>query len=193
MAELARSFGPQVAVVFVVALVALGAAWRARGSRPGPLGVHLPAAWLTLGALACIGVGTLTRRGDARRPGPVQLDPLATIKDYYWDNDPSQTAAYLVGNILLFVPLGFFLYFAWRRGIVLTALSTAVVSLGVEVLQLPIWSRSTDVDDLILNTIGGTAGAVAAAVLALVAGRRLPRLLVPRADDVPAAPSPLHA
>lgn len=62
------------------------------------------------------------------------------------------------GNILMFLPIGFFAALLsdkprWWKG----TLWTFGVSLFIEVFQLFV-SRGTDVDDLILNTLGGLLG-----------------------------------
>lgn len=64
------------------------------------------------------------------------------------------------GNIIMFMPVGFFAGLLsdkprWWKGTLLTA----GVSLFIEIFQLFI-SRGTDVDDLILNTLGGFLGHV---------------------------------
>ena len=64
----------------------------------------------------------------------------------------------LLGNIAMFLPLGFFLPFVVekvnRKNIFVVAI---VVPLGVEILQM-IFGRSFDVDDLICNFIGIVIG-----------------------------------
>ena len=64
----------------------------------------------------------------------------------------------LLGNVVMFVPLGFFPALLWRRArwyrSVLTGLCT---STGVETIQFLI-GRGSDVDDIILNTLGALAG-----------------------------------
>jgi glycopeptide antibiotics resistance protein len=70
----------------------------------------------------------------------------------------------LVGNILVFVPLGFGLAGALYQGRVKqiiwqAALGGFILSLAIELLQLTTLSRSTDVDDLIFNTLGAALGA----------------------------------
>ena len=62
------------------------------------------------------------------------------------------------GNILMFLPIGFFAALLsdkprWWKG----TLWTFGVSLFIEIFQLFV-SRGTDVDDLILNTLGGILG-----------------------------------
>ncbi|WP_411842399.1 VanZ family protein [Salinicoccus sp. HZC-1] len=70
----------------------------------------------------------------------------------------------LLMNILLFVPLGFFLYLLIRRAF-LTVVSAFLISIFIEFLQymLPI-GRISNVDDLILNTAGGVAGMLIGAI-----------------------------
>ena len=63
-----------------------------------------------------------------------------------------------LGNILVFLPLGFLAPMLWRRmGFWKTAAGGALLSLSYEILQLPL-DRSTDIDDLILNTAGVMLG-----------------------------------
>lgn len=66
----------------------------------------------------------------------------------------------LAGNILGFMPAGFFIPMLWeeRKGFLFTVSVTFQMSLTVEVLQLLFRVGSFDVDDLILNTLGGMLG-----------------------------------
>ena len=66
----------------------------------------------------------------------------------------------LVGNVLIFVPAGFFIPVLWKnkRGFIFTMCVTFQMSLLVEVLQLVLRVGSFDVDDLFLNTLGGMLG-----------------------------------
>ncbi|ANT55895.1 VanZ family protein [Bacillus sp. FSL R5-0820] len=72
----------------------------------------------------------------------------------------------LAGNILLFVPLGFFLYQAFRTCRFQKAvLAGLILSAIIEILQ---WifsqsgmiTRSSDIDDMILNTLGTALGCI---------------------------------
>ena len=64
----------------------------------------------------------------------------------------------LLGNVAMFLPLGFFPALLWRRPrcwrSVLVAGGT---SLFIEITQIFV-DRSSDINDLILNTLGGLAG-----------------------------------
>ena len=66
----------------------------------------------------------------------------------------------LVGNVLIFVPAGFFIPVLWenKRGFLFTVCVTFQMSLFVELLQLLLRVGSFDVDDLLLNTLGGILG-----------------------------------
>lgn len=67
--------------------------------------------------------------------------------------------ANLFGNILIFVPYGFFISMASRtRGFFKTFFCSMGLSLCVEVVQLFTRVGSFDVDDILLNTIGGVLG-----------------------------------
>lgn len=63
-----------------------------------------------------------------------------------------------VGNIVMFVPIGFFPALLWRGGKLWKAgLCGLGLSCFIEVCQIPI-QRGTDIDDLWLNTLGALAG-----------------------------------
>lgn len=73
----------------------------------------------------------------------------------------------LAGNILIFVPFGFLLPVMSRKlkGFCNVLLFSLELSLIVEVIQLMTKVGSFDVDDLLLNTIGGMLGYGVYAVL----------------------------
>jgi glycopeptide antibiotics resistance protein len=75
-------------------------------------------------------------------------------------------------NVLLFVPLGFFLRVILRRGVVVAGLVGAGVSLLIETTQLTgVWGlygcpyRLFDVDDLVVNTLGAVVGSLLSALV----------------------------
>lgn len=64
----------------------------------------------------------------------------------------------IVGNILLFLPYGYFIgYYINNKKIITSAILTMVISVTIEVVQLNI-GRIFDIDDVILNTCGGVIG-----------------------------------
>lgn len=66
----------------------------------------------------------------------------------------------LAGNIIGFIPFGFLLPLLFKSllGFRKIAMFTFCLSLGFEMLQLVFFMGSFDVDDLILNTLGGVLG-----------------------------------
>lgn len=65
----------------------------------------------------------------------------------------------LAGNILIFVPYGFFISMASRtRGLFKAMCASMGLSLAVEIVQLFTRVGSFDVDDILLNTAGGVLG-----------------------------------
>lgn len=93
-------------------------------------------------------------RGMAR----VNLTPFATLRLFY---RVGGTAAKinLLGNLLVFVPLGLLPPMIWKkcRGLMYGILPGFLFSLSVECLQY-FTGRSVDIDDLLLNTLGAAAG-----------------------------------
>ena len=72
------------------------------------------------------------------------------------------TAANLFGNILIFLPFGFFMPMASEyRNFLGTTVYSLSLSLVIELTQLFMKVGSFDVDDLLLNTIGGMLGYIA--------------------------------
>lgn len=66
----------------------------------------------------------------------------------------------LVGNVVGFIPAGFFIPILWekKKGFFFTFWVTFQMSFFVELTQLLLKVGSFDVDDLILNTLGGVLG-----------------------------------
>lgn len=65
----------------------------------------------------------------------------------------------LVLNIIMFMPLGFLLPLLWKeyKNLIRTAMTGLFFSLGIELCQL-CNRRVSDVDDLIMNTLGAVIG-----------------------------------
>lgn len=76
----------------------------------------------------------------------------------------------IVGNVVAFVPFGIFLpIFSGKcRSFFFTLLYSFELSLLVELLQLIFRVGSFDVDDLLLNTLGGAAGFLIYAIMACI-------------------------
>lgn len=83
--------------------------------------------------------------------------------DYYLISQQEPFAVGIInvfGNVLLFIPFGFLLPFIWSR---LRALKKSVgilllVSAFLEVMQLVLATGWFDVDDILLNVLGGLVG-----------------------------------
>ena len=93
------------------------------------------------------------------------LTPLKEIKrfmKYIWDNDALGRAARLniFGNIIAFIPFGIYLPYTSesKLGFISTVLYTFSLSLTIELVQLITKVGSCDVDDIILNALGGGIG-----------------------------------
>ena len=93
------------------------------------------------------------------------LTPLKEIKrfmKYIWDNDALGRAARLniFGNIIAFIPFGMYLPYTSesKLGFISTVLYTFSLSLTRELGQLITKVGSCDVDDIILNALGGVIG-----------------------------------
>lgn len=71
----------------------------------------------------------------------------------------------LVGNVVMFMPIGFFPKLLWRRWSWWKSLLAGFcTSVSIELAQL-FTSRSTDIDDVILNTLGALLGWLLAWIL----------------------------
>lgn len=72
------------------------------------------------------------------------------------------TVTNLLGNVLIFLPFGFFMAMASKyRSFMSTVIYSLALSLTVEISQLFMKVGCFDVDDLLLNTIGGMLGFIA--------------------------------
>lgn len=90
--------------------------------------------------------------------------PFKNILNFIFEQGMSKTLSNIVGNILLFIPLSFLIYFYSKKikSIVEIVILCAVISLLIEVVQftgIP-YMRQTDIDDIILNTFGSLIGAL---------------------------------
>lgn len=82
-----------------------------------------------------------------------------TIQAVFEEGDMDYFRINLVGNIVVFMPLGFFLPLLWRgfdRALPVAAFGF-LFSLTIEIIQYPL-HRGSDVDDIWLNTLGCLLG-----------------------------------
>lgn len=119
----------------------------------------------------------------------VNLDVLAFVQDLRSARSLTDFAVLqLALNVLLFLPLGFFLRVLGGRGILVAFVAGLGISLIIETTQLTgVWGiypcayRVFDVDDLLTNTVGAVLGSL----LALIVPSRLRSGAHPDAGDAP--------
>ena len=164
-------------VVAIVLLVPVAAYQYRLDGRLGPADLAI----LLSGAVYGLALWTYTLLpvpvADSYRCQGKNLDPLGSLRGI-WADDPGGALGLLRDpaflqvalNVLLFVPLGFYLRVILRRGVVTAALVGFAVSLLIETTQLTgVWHlydcpyRLFDVDDLVVNTLGAIGGSLLSA------------------------------
>ena len=115
----------------------------------------------------------------SRAPGSersINLIPFASITQYAFSHSHGTEKvafANVVGNILIFIPLG--VYASWLRHRApawLTMLTVASVSVAVEIIQGVFAIGASDIDDVILNCTGGLIGILAFRLLSAILRER---------------------
>lgn len=91
----------------------------------------------------------------------LNLVPFRFVFDA-WDMGIRKQLTQSLANVLMFVPLGLTLPLAFKkaRSFAKTTVTLLLFSLSIEVVQFFI-GRSADIDDLMLNTLGGMLGYLA--------------------------------
>ncbi len=116
----------------------------------------LLAAWLALGLL-------MTLQPVEPPPGFIVDDNFVLFRtiQVYLDNLESPFwAGQLIGNLLLLLPVGLLgpIAFPAMNGWARVLLVAVVLSVAIELAQLRIPNRMTDVDDVLLNVVGALIG-----------------------------------
>lgn len=90
-------------------------------------------------------------------PFRINFIPFVNLLDYDSKRD---LLLNLIGNTAMFIPTGIMtpLIYKNRNGFGKTVLTGFLISLTIEIMQLPFAVRASDVDDLILNTLGCAIG-----------------------------------
>ena len=90
-------------------------------------------------------------------PFRMNLVPFVNLTDYAVKRE---MVLNIVGNFTMFIPTGIMTPLIYKNlnSFKKTALTGFLISLIIEVIQLPFAVRASDVDDLILNTAGCLAG-----------------------------------
>lgn len=91
-------------------------------------------------------------------PPRVNVVPLVHLVD--WQESTVDIVLNVGGNVALFAPLGFLLPLCWKEcdSFPKVIAAGAVISCAIELLQLLVVSRVTDVDDVLLNLVGIALG-----------------------------------
>lgn len=95
----------------------------------------------------------------SREPG--SRDALALVPLSTWGITP-QAHAYVIENVLLFIPFGFLLPFVWEkmRSFPFCLFVTFLASMAIEITQVITRMGFGQTDDVIMNVIGGGIGLI---------------------------------
>lgn len=90
-------------------------------------------------------------------PFRINFIPFVNLLDYDSKRD---LLLNLIGNTAMFIPTGIMtpLIYKKQNSFAKTVLTGFLISLTIEIIQLPFAVRASDVDDLILNTLGCAIG-----------------------------------
>jgi len=88
------------------------------------------------------------------------FNKIGEMKDMLGRGITDYVITEVLGNVALFVPLGFLLPLLWKKQEKLWAMLVTCVGISVfiELVQLLIPQRATDIDDVIMNTLGALLG-----------------------------------
>ena len=103
------------------------------------------------------------------------LIPFRAAFDAYTELQHSNLNALIInllGNILLFVPIGFMTLLLWRISKRKALVIGFSISLFIEICQF-FFPRGTDIDDLILNTLGTFVGVILYSLISKIASNKL--------------------
>jgi glycopeptide antibiotics resistance protein len=82
-------------------------------------------------------------------------------------------------NLVLFVPLGFYVASVVKiHGVIKQILTVLAVSLVFEILQYLLAVGSSDITDLILNTLGGASGIIGFFMLKMLSGKHTDKMVL---------------
>ncbi|MDQ7991114.1 MAG: VanZ family protein [Propionicimonas sp.] len=185
-----RQFGPSTWLAILLgSMLAVAAFLPVVASRYRAAGRLRPSDLVTLLAVAIYAVALWTYtlvplpQGDFRCAS-ANLEPLAFLDAIRAEggrlvrNHAFLQAAF---NVILFMPLGYFLRVVARRGVVVATAAGLVVTVAIESTQytglwglFPCAYRVFDVDDLLLNTLGAFLGSLAAVPVVAVLDRARP-------------------
>jgi glycopeptide antibiotics resistance protein len=170
----------QIGLIVVAAVWSVAAAVRARNEGvESAIGTSIAEATLAAGIVAILVMTVIPLRvpmpGQFQSPMPVNLVPVfPLISDL--QTDTSWTLVNIVGNVALNLPLGVGLAWRLRLRTVWIVASAASVSIVVEIWQaVSGGQRTSDINDVLLNT----AGALTGSWMVMIAARALRRYRQP--------------
>ncbi|WP_369075718.1 VanZ family protein [Lysinibacillus sphaericus] len=101
-----------------------------------------------------------TIRTNKDRGVGVNLIPFSTIGAYISDINDSVSIINILGNIIPFIPMGFIIPMAFpsQRNVFKTLISSLLLILSIEILQIILFLGSFDIDDIILNLLSCIIG-----------------------------------
>lgn len=90
-------------------------------------------------------------------PIKTQLIPFAHLFEF---ETTAKMQLNIIGNIAMFIPSGIILPILYKKldSFWKTVGAGALISLSIELIQLLFYTRTTDINDLILNTLGAALG-----------------------------------
>lgn len=100
---------------------------------------------------------------------PLPFDPalafpprlnLVPLNEFFTYDSPRDIAINLIGNVAMFVPTGIVLPIAYPKLDTFAKVvgAGALLSLAIELVQLPFYTRVTDINDFMLNVAGVVLG-----------------------------------
>jgi len=102
----------------------------------------------------------------------INFIPFYGIKEYIFSNSATIKKfafANVVGNIVIFIPLGTYLsLFKNNKRVITNLLFIFIVSLFIEIIQGILGIGASDIDDIILNCLGGLVGILGYKFLLLI-------------------------
>ncbi len=95
--------------------------------------------------------------------------PFQSIMKYYNSGVLWASVLNVIGNIVIFIPFGIYLtLYTKNKTLKKATFITLVTSLSVEVVQYVLDIGIADIDDIILNVIGGVVGVLVYKILRLI-------------------------
>ncbi len=104
----------------------------------------------------------------------INLRPFLMFKQFRWSSEQ------VLGNFVMLLPLGIYipLLFPKLSGFFKVFIVCLLVSVSIELMQLITSYRSTDIDDVILNTSGAVIGYVMYKIIRMLTGRQLTNIRI---------------